>query len=44
MKKKNSILELAGIFEDDEEIKEAIEEGRKRSRDRSDRIVDKLDL
>jgi len=42
MKKKKSLLELAEIFEDAEEIKEAIEEGRKRSRDRKNRIAEKL--
>lgn len=38
-----SWLEVAGIWEDDtEEIREAVEEGRKKSRDRSDRIAEKL--
>lgn len=38
-----SWLEVAGIWEDEtEEIREAVEEGRKKSRDRSDRIAEKL--
>jgi predicted CopG family antitoxin len=38
-----SWLEVAGIWEDDtEDIREAVEEGRKKSRDRSDRIAEKL--
>ncbi|QGA80783.1 antitoxin VapB family protein [Candidatus Nanohalobium constans] len=38
-----SWLEVAGIWENEtEEIREAVEEGRQRSRGRSDRIAEKL--
>ena len=42
MSKDNSLIEIAGIWEDCEDIREAVEEGRKRSWERSDRIAEKL--
>lgn len=40
-----SLLEIAGVLSDEEakELETAIEEGRERSRQRSDRIAEKLD-
>lgn len=40
-----SLLDLAGLLDDEEaaEMREAIEEGEERSRDRLDRLADRMD-